>query len=150
MARHRYVHVPSKLSTVFLAGLMCYDWIINIEKDISLVWTYERVTLPKILYIAIRYPWLVFGVLDIAIITPIGSQVCTPFSLNSPVQLMSLVQLKTSVLRCMLYKECDQQLMLRTDVRILLAFKNSPPLLSALLHGRVSTSETLSVLLQVY
>ncbi|KAI0794753.1 hypothetical protein C8Q74DRAFT_1250420 [Fomes fomentarius] len=59
-----------------LTGLLFYDWIINIEKDISLVWRYERVTLPKTLYIATRYLWLVFVVLDIATTIPIDIQAC--------------------------------------------------------------------------
>lgn len=59
-------------------GLMLYDCIINIEKDISLVWRYKRVTLLGTLYIATRYLWLVFGFFDIATIKAVDNQVCIP------------------------------------------------------------------------
>ncbi|KAI0794755.1 hypothetical protein C8Q74DRAFT_1436587 [Fomes fomentarius] len=63
-----------KLIIIAGTGLMFYDWIINIQKDISLVWRYKRVTLLKVLYIATRYLWLVVGVLDIATMIPVDNQ----------------------------------------------------------------------------
>ncbi len=63
---------------------MFYDWIINIEKDISLVWRYERLSLPKTLYIATRYLWFVFVVLDFVVTppNPIAKHVCFPDSVE--------------------------------------------------------------------
>ncbi|KAI0794751.1 hypothetical protein C8Q74DRAFT_1250410 [Fomes fomentarius] len=53
--------------------LLFYDWILNLEKDVSLVWS-KRFTIPTTLYILNRYLWLVLYILDIVSVNPVDDK----------------------------------------------------------------------------
>ncbi len=59
---------------MIIQALLFYDWMLNLEKDVLLVWS-KRFTIPTTLYILNRYLWLALYIVDIVSVNPVDDKV---------------------------------------------------------------------------